>query len=84
MSTQDETDSRRMTECRLCGNLVPADGLHLHLLADARLLRLIKANNPGWDRDLCEDYLRSLSLGGGGPRPSPQADTEQVRTKEDR
>lgn len=58
--------SYRTVPCPACGNLVPSANLQEHLLADARILRLIKVNRPEWTNQDCEDYLRSLS----GPHES--------------
>ncbi len=48
------------TKCPICGNLVPSGSLPEHLLADARMLRIIKSTHPHWSRNECKDYLRAL------------------------
>lgn len=51
-------------ECEICGTSVPEASLQTHMMADVRILRIIKANRPDWDRLECEEYLRGLY----GPR----------------
>ena len=51
----------RMDKCKICGSLVPTENLPNHLLADARMLRLIKDTHPELSRQECEDHLRTLS-----------------------
>jgi hypothetical protein len=51
----------RTTHCQICGCEVPAANLHEHLLADGRLLRIIKSVHTDWKREDCEGYLRSIS-----------------------
>ncbi len=50
-----------MDKCKICGSLVPTENLPNHLLADARMLRLIKDTHPELSRQECEDHLRTLS-----------------------
>jgi hypothetical protein len=50
----------RMTRCQVCCSLVPTVNLPEHLLADARMLQLIKSTHPEWGRQECEHYLRVL------------------------
>lgn len=59
----------RTARCDVCGNLIPASNLPEHLLADARILRIIKATHPEWGRRECEEYLQSLA--SEKPRPAP-------------
>ena len=47
-------------KCPICGNLVPTASLSEHLLADARMLGIIKTTHPKWSRQECEDHLRNL------------------------
>lgn len=54
----------RTVECHFCGNLVPEGNLPEHLMADVRIIKLIKSTRPEWNHKECEDYFRSLS----GPR----------------
>ncbi len=50
----------RLAECKICSTMVPVESLHEHLLADARMLRVIKTSRPEWGREECEEYLRAL------------------------
>ncbi len=50
----------RLAECQICSTLVPVENLPEHLLADARMLRVIKTSRPEWGRQECEEYLRTL------------------------
>ena len=59
----------RTAQCEVCGNMVPLSNMPEHLLADARILRIIKASNPDWGRRQCEDYLRAMY----GPNDYPRA-----------
>lgn len=61
----------RTTHCQLCGSLVPAANLHEHLLADTRLLQIIKSVHPDWKREDCKGYLRSISGAQKEARLSP-------------
>jgi hypothetical protein len=56
-----------IVQCLVCGSLVPATNLPEHLLADARILRIIKSTHPEWDRQECECYLQAIS---GAERPA--------------
>lgn len=51
----------RTVECHVCGNLVPEGNLAEHLMADARIIKLIKETRPEWNNKECEAYLKSLS-----------------------
>ncbi len=55
--------------CELCGQSVPSENLPEHLLADARILRIIKTTHPSWGRQECESYLRSLCAARDGSNP---------------
>jgi hypothetical protein len=55
-----------VTNCQVCGNLVPEANLSEHILADARILQIIKATHPDWTREECEDYLKSFAGGKDG------------------
>jgi hypothetical protein len=48
------------TLCEICGSSVPESNLGEHMLADVRILQIIKVNRPEWGHGECEDYLRSL------------------------
>ena len=50
----------RLAECKICSTMVPVESLHEHLLADARMLRVIKISRPNWGRQECEEYLWTL------------------------
>ena len=50
----------RLAECKICSTMVPVENLPEHLLADARMLRVIKTSRPEWGRQECEEYLRTL------------------------
>ncbi len=50
-------------ECQMCGNLVPEESWPEHLSADVRLINIIKATHPEWNRQECEDYLREFNSG---------------------
>ncbi len=54
------SETLRLAECQICNTMVPAESLHEHLLADARMLRVIKTSRPNWGREECEEYLRTL------------------------
>jgi hypothetical protein len=49
-----------MTQCKICGTFVPVSTLSEHLLADARMLRVIKASRPEWGRQECEEHLSGI------------------------
>lgn len=54
-------DPHRMAKCQICGGMVPAANLPEHLMADAKILRVIKSAHPEWDRREYECYLRAIS-----------------------
>ncbi len=54
------SETLRLAECQICSTLVPVENLPEHLLADARMLRVIKTSRPEWGREECEEYLRTL------------------------
>jgi hypothetical protein len=56
------SDPLRIVQCQICSRLVPVADLPAHLLADARMLRLIKTTRPEWGHQECEDHLRALCV----------------------
>jgi hypothetical protein len=54
------TDHSKMTTCPICGTPIQTSNLPEHLLADARMLRIIKATHPGWSCEDCEQHWRHL------------------------
>jgi hypothetical protein len=64
--------SYSMITCPTCGNLVPTSNWPEHLMADFRIIQIIKATHPEWNRQECEDYLRSLCSAKAGVRASPE------------
>ena len=54
------TDPSQTTACPTCGNPIQTAGLPEHLLADVRMLRIIKATHPGWSSQECEDHWRAI------------------------
>ncbi len=60
----------RLAECKICSSMVSVERLHEHLLADARMLRVIKTSRPEWGRQECEEYLRTLCSPTKRPKSS--------------
>ncbi len=54
------TDPSQTTACPICGNPIQTAGLPEHLLADVRMLRIIKATHPDWTCQECEDHWRAI------------------------
>lgn len=47
-------------QCPICETVLQRENQCEHLLAAARLLRIVKTTHPEWSLQECEDYLRSL------------------------
>ncbi|MDA2915991.1 hypothetical protein MYX64_03990 [Nitrospinae bacterium AH_259_B05_G02_I21] len=56
------SDPSKVTQCRICSITVPVADLPGHLLADAKMLRVIKSTRPEWNRQECEEHLRALCV----------------------
>ncbi len=51
----------RTVECHVCGKLIPEGNLAEHLMADARIIKIINEIRPEWNKEECEAYLKSMS-----------------------
>lgn len=56
------------SSCPICDTELKAEEACDHLLAAARLLRIVQATHPEWDLGDCEAYLRDLFSGDLPPK----------------
>lgn len=54
--------------CPICDTELKAEEACDHLLAAARLLKIVQATHPDWDLKECEAYLRDLFSSGLPPK----------------